>query len=84
MIGIPSETAMVSARGARLEWHGINVRKVDILSALAESRIALDGQHAHPTYKDTMLLSVDFVPDPKNFCEPISRFAVWMIRILIF
>jgi hypothetical protein len=53
---------MVSARGARLEWHGINVRKVDILSALGESRIDPDGQHAHPTYKDTMLLIVNPVP----------------------
>ena len=42
-----------------LEWHGIHFRKVDILSAVQESRIDLDGQHAHPTYKDTMLLIVN-------------------------
>jgi hypothetical protein len=32
---------------------------VDILSAVGESRIDLDGQHAHPTYEDTMLLIVN-------------------------
>jgi hypothetical protein len=33
-----------------------------MLSAVGESRIDLDGQHAHPTYKDTELLTVNPVP----------------------
>jgi hypothetical protein len=33
-----------------------------MLSALLESHTDLDGQHAHPTYKDTMLLIVNPVP----------------------
>jgi hypothetical protein len=32
----------------------ITFRKVDILSALVESHIVLDGQHAHPTSVDNM------------------------------
>lgn len=44
------------------EWRGINFRKVDMLSALVESRIVLDGQYAHPTCEDTLPLVVNPVP----------------------